>query len=77
MLDDVNSVYNYVTGLNNYNTQHTSISQEFVNELLDYFKLQHLKHKWINSLSNGQLRRARIAKSLINKPKLLIIDDPF
>lgn len=77
MLDDVNSVYNYVTGLNNYNTQHTSISKEFVNELLDYFKLQHLKHKWINSLSNGQLRRARIAKSLINKPKLLIIDDPF
>ena len=77
MLDDVNSVYNYVTGLNNYNTKNKNINTEFVDSLLKYFKLSHLQHKWINSLSNGQLRRARIAKSLMTKPKLLLIDDPF
>ncbi|RCK64158.1 hypothetical protein Cantr_10795 [Candida viswanathii] len=77
MQDDVNSVYNYVTGLNNYNTKNRNVNTEFVNSLLKYFNLSHLQHKWINSLSNGQLRRARIAKSLMTKPKLLIIDDPF
>ncbi|EMG49958.1 hypothetical protein SBY92_001130 [Candida maltosa Xu316] len=77
MSDDVNSVFNYVTGLNNYNTKNKDISTEYVNKLLSYFNLSHLQTKWINSLSNGQLRRARIAKSLMNKPKLLIIDDPF
>ncbi|KAF6069574.1 ABC transporter family protein [Candida albicans] len=80
-LDKVHMSARYETysykGVLEMSDDHTSISKEFVNELLDYFKLQHLKHKWINSLSNGQLRRARIAKSLINKPKLLIIDDPF
>lgn len=77
MLDDVNSVYNYVTGLNNYNTKNKNINIEFVTSLLKYFNLSHLQNKWINSLSNGQLRRARIAKSLMTKPKLLLIDDPF
>lgn len=78
MTDDVNSVKNYVTGANNYNSNTSeSITDEFVQQLLQLFDLKHLESKWINSLSNGQMRRARIAKSLINKPSLLVIDDPF
>lgn len=78
MSDDVNSVRNYITGANNYNSNTTSgVKEEFVNQLLDLFNLNHLSNKWINSLSNGQLRRARLAKALINKPSLFIIDDPF
>lgn len=77
MSDDTNSVFNYVTGLNNYNTQHKDFNQQYVHHLMSLFNLSHLGKKWINSLSNGQMRRARIAKSLVNKPKLLIIDDPF
>lgn len=76
--DDVNSVRNYITGANNYNSNTTSgVKEDFVNQLLDLFNLNHLSNKWINSLSNGQLRRARLAKALINKPSLFIIDDPF
>lgn len=77
MSDDVNSVKNYITGANNYNSNTYSFNDVFVEKIMDLFDLQHLKDKWINSLSNGQMRRARIAKSLINKPDLLIIDDPF
>lgn len=78
MKDDVNSVINYVTGANNYNSN-TAVSQEdgYVEKLCDYFNLNHLRNKWINSLSNGQMRRARISKALINKPRLIVIDDPF
>ncbi|KAI5963845.1 hypothetical protein KGF57_001220 [Candida theae] len=77
MSDDTNSVFNYITGLNNYNTQHQDFNKEYIEHLMSLLNLRHLKKKWINSLSNGQMRRARIAKSLVNKPRLLIIDDPF
>ncbi|KAK6454774.1 P-loop containing nucleoside triphosphate hydrolase protein [Scheffersomyces xylosifermentans] len=77
MTDDVNSVKNYITGANNYNKDTGDITSEYVDTLLQLFNLDHLSHKWINSLSNGQLRRARIAKSLVSQPTLLIIDDPF
>lgn len=78
MSDDVNSVRNYITGANNYNSNTSSkVVSDFVDQLMQLFNLTHLSHKWINSLSNGQLRRARLAKALINKPSLFIIDDPF
>lgn len=76
MTDDVNSVQNYITGKNNYNSN-TEITGDYAAKLIELFNLKDLSQKWVNSLSNGQLRRARIAKSLINQPDLLIIDDPF
>lgn len=77
MSDDVNSVWNYITGNNNYNSNHDHIDAKVVDKVVELFNLKHLTGKWINSLSNGQLRRARIAKAILNQPKLLIIDDPF
>ncbi|KAI3404552.2 hypothetical protein KGF56_002651 [Candida oxycetoniae] len=77
MSDDTNSVFNYIAGSYNYNAQNRQIDQEYIKKLLKLFNLEHLQNKWINLLSNGQMRRARIAKALVHKPKLLIIDDPF
>lgn len=76
MSDDVNSVANYITGNNNYNANHKTNPADS-EKIIELFNLGHLKHKWINSLSNGQLRRARIAKAVLHYPQLLIIDDPF
>lgn len=77
MSDDVNSVLNYVTGANNYNRKEVGKDELLVTRLLTLFNLHAHKDKWINSLSNGQRRRARIAKALYCKPLLLVIDDPF
>lgn len=74
--DDTNSVINYITGSNNYNNS-LSVDKNFVDELLDLFELKEIRDRWINSLSNGQMRRARLAKMLVFKPELAIIEDPF
>lgn len=45
-------------------------------ELLDRVGILELQNENINNLSGGQLQRVFIARSLINKPKLLILDEP-
>ncbi|TKA77264.1 hypothetical protein B0A49_03502 [Cryomyces minteri] len=40
-------------------------------------KLEKLTETPVSRLSNGQTRRARIAKALLNKPELLLVDGPF
>jgi len=45
-------------------------------ELLDRVGILKLQNENINNLSGGQLQRVFIARSLINKPKLLILDEP-
>ncbi|OBA21200.1 P-loop containing nucleoside triphosphate hydrolase protein [Metschnikowia bicuspidata var. bicuspidata NRRL YB-4993] len=78
MDEDVNSLLNFVTGANNYNQNlNGNIDKELTEKLLAEFDLSLSKHKWINALSNGQMRRARIAKAIHAKPQLLVIDDPF
>lgn len=45
-------------------------------ELLEQLSLIDYERKKIKTLSGGMLRRVGIAQSLLNKPKLLILDEP-
>ena len=47
-----------------------------INEIFDYFRLNDLKNKYPNQLSNGQKQRVCVARSLVNRPKLLVADEP-
>ena len=41
------------------------------------FKVEHLLERAITSLSNGETRRTLLAKALLKKPQLLLLDNPF
>ncbi|KAL5338279.1 P-loop containing nucleoside triphosphate hydrolase protein [Aspergillus crustosus] len=46
-------------------------------EVIRELHLEELLDMPVANLSNGQTRRARIAKALLRKPELLLLDDPF
>lgn len=50
--------------------------KERIEEIIDIFDLEKLLNKKVGSLSSGQNTRVNLAKSFLNKPRVLLLDEP-
>ena len=48
-----------------------------IDEILEIFEMSYLKNKVMRDLSLGQRTRSNLCKALLNKPRLLLLDEPM
>ena len=66
----VNDIINFSINIDN-----LSISKEEISEMIHVFQMETLMKKKVSKLSGGQQQRLNVFISLLNKPKLLFLDE--
>ncbi len=71
------TVYENLLGVCQISIKGEDNQTKMVEKLLDEFNLQHLRNIHSNVLSGGEVRRLMIARILINKPSVVLLDEPM
>jgi|TARA_B110000211_G_C14081783_1_gene554907 lipopolysaccharide export system ATP-binding protein len=71
------SVYDNLLGVCQLCIKESNKQRSIVEKLLDEFNLQHLRDIHSNVLSGGEVRRLMMARVLINKPSVILLDEPM
>lgn len=54
----------------------TSLEHEFIREILENLGIWEKRKKMPNELSGGQQQRVAIARALVNRPAIILADEP-
>ena len=71
------TVFDNLLGVCQISIKESAKQRSMVEKLLTEFNLQHLRNINANSLSGGEVRRLQIARTLINNPKVILLDEPM
>ena len=71
------SVYDNVMGIAQISIKDAIAQKSVTEKLLDEFNLQHLRSLKASVLSGGEIRRLMMARIMINKPKIVLLDEPL
>ncbi|WNL28470.1 ABC transporter ATP-binding protein [Arcobacter cryaerophilus gv. pseudocryaerophilus] len=67
---------NYLTVKENIKLANEKATDNEIYNLLKILRIENLSNKYPNEISGGQRQRVAIARALINKPKVIIADEP-
>jgi lipopolysaccharide export system ATP-binding protein len=71
------SVYENLLGIAQISINDSDEQKNITEKLLDEFNLQHLRTLNASVLSGGEIRRLMMARVMINKPKIVLLDEPL
>ena len=71
------SVYDNLLGIAQISIKNVTNQKAITEKLLDEFNLQHLRSLNASVLSGGEIRRLMMARVMINKPKIVLLDEPL